>query len=200
MQDLDRGVLNLGFELRQLHFARRSGWHHIRIDPENVAEHSHRAAVLGYLLAHLENFPKPELVATMLIFHDMQETRTHDPDLVTKQYVKVDKQAALHDQTEALGAVRDSIRQMWSEVNETNTVAGQIADDADMLEMAMTARELIVDGKADAAPWIDAAGERIQTESGKRLLALLRSANPNEWWESLFNGGYYRHDQQKATE
>jgi putative hydrolase of HD superfamily len=74
----EKAVVPLCFELAQLKLTRRSGWHHIGADPESVAEHSHRAAALAYFLAVHENHPKPELVVTMVVFHDMHEARTGD--------------------------------------------------------------------------------------------------------------------------
>lgn len=187
---LDEAAVKFVFELEQLKFTRRSGWHHIGADPESVAEHSHRAAALAYLLAVSEEHPHPELVVTMVVFHDMHEARTGDDDLVQKRYIKVDGQKAMEEQVAPLGAAGSAIQLMWEEVESRSTPAGTIAKDADILEMAFTARELVVRGFTDAQAWIDAVRDRLKTDSAKRLLAIAESSDPSDWWKSIFKGNY----------
>lgn len=178
------------FELEQLKFTRRSGWHHIGADPESVAEHTQRASALAFLLAVSEGHPNPELVVTMVVFHDMHEARTGDDDLVQKRYLKVDGRKAVEEQTAALGPAGRAIMMMWDEVESRSTPAGTIAKDADILEMAFAARELVVRGFADAQAWIDAVRDRLKTDSAKRWLEILETADPSDWWKSIFKGNY----------
>ena len=82
-------VVRFTFEMGQLRQEARHGWLRIYENPESVAEHSQRAACLGYLLAHCERFENPQLVATMILFHDMHEVRLGDADRVQRQYVQL---------------------------------------------------------------------------------------------------------------
>ena len=50
----DGAIVRLTHELSQLRQEARNGWLKIGENPASVAEHSHRAAALGYLLAHAE--------------------------------------------------------------------------------------------------------------------------------------------------
>jgi hypothetical protein len=75
---------------------------------------------------------------------------------------------------------------MWREVDEQSTRAGLIAKDAEVLEMAFTARELVVRGNADAQHWIDASIARMQTKSGQDLLAIINDSDPCEWWKRVW--------------
>jgi len=51
-----RNIVDFIFELAQLKKIKRSGWLAANIDnPESVAEHSQRAAIVAYILAKLEN-------------------------------------------------------------------------------------------------------------------------------------------------
>ena len=165
--------------------------HHIHVDnTESVAEHVQRAAIIGYLLAVREGHPNPDHVTTLIVFHDMHEARIGDIDLVQKRYLKVDAQAALADQLEGLGSAGAAILDMWLEVEKGETSAGKIAKDADTLEMALTAREFELKGHPDARQWIVAARLRMQTESGKALLAIVENADPSEWWKKIFKGKF----------
>jgi putative hydrolase of HD superfamily len=184
----DEELVRFGFELGQLRTERRHGWYRISEDPESVAEHTQRAACLGYLLAKRAGFKEPALVATMVLFHDMQESRTGDVDKLERRYLKVEKHGAVTDQTKGLGAAGQDIFKMWRDVEEAETEAGKLAKDAEILEMVFMARELIVKGNAGAQEWIDSSRDRLKTPSGRELFAIVEKANPFEWWKKVYEG------------
>lgn len=181
----DDAVVRLTFELAQLREEARHGWKRIFENPESVAEHTQRAAVLGYLVAHRENFNDPNLIATMILFHDIHEARTGDADVIQRKYVKLDEQRAASDQVSGLGKAGQAIINMWNEVENANTDAGRIAKDAEILEMAFTARELVVHGNEDAQSWINGLKGRVCTNSGKELLEIINRSDPGNWWKKL---------------
>src|SRR5262245_38611439 len=181
----DQAIVRFTFELSQLREEARHGWLRIHENPESVAEHTQRAAALGYLLACREGFADANLVVTMIVFHDMHETRVGDKDLVQKLYVQVDEERAAFEQVQDLGRAGRAIFQMWKEVEEGSTEAGVIAKDAEILEMAFTARELVVRGNTDAQSWIDGLRTRMRTASGKELLELINDSDPSEWWRRI---------------
>ena len=191
-QDIKEAIVRLSFEAGELRRERRNGWHHIGEDPESVAEHSHRATIVGYLLASFAKMTEeefadvdPNYVVALITFHDMHEGRTGDDDLVQKQYVKVNGHAALCDQVDGLGSIGAKIEAMWLEVEERSTPAGILAKDAEILEMAFMARELVVKGNMEAQAWIDAVRVRLKSESAKQLIEMLNVADPSEWWKRL---------------
>ena len=181
----DEAVVKFTFELAQLRQEARHGWQRIFESPESVAEHTQRAAVLGYLIAHREGFDNPNLVATMILFHDMHEARTGDADIIQRKYNKLDEQRAAADQVSDLGDVGKNILEMWNEIENTNSTAGRIAKDAEILEMAFTARELIVRGNKDAQSWINGLRSRLHTKSGRGLLEIINKSDPGAWWKKL---------------
>lgn len=181
-------IVRFIFELGQLRRETRHGWLRIHEAPESVAEHTHRAACLGYLLARMEGLENPCRVATMILFHDMQEARTGDADRVQKCYATRDEEGAARHQTQALGPSGEAIFQMWQEVETQSTLAGQIAKDAEILEMAFTARELVVRGNRDAQAWIDSVAQRLTTRTAQRLLPIVQTADPSEWWKRIWSG------------
>jgi putative hydrolase of HD superfamily len=181
----DQAIVRFTFELGQLREEARHGWLRINENPESVAEHTQRAAALGFLLACREGFADPNVVVTMIVFHDMHETRVGDKDMVQKRYLRVDEERAALEQVQDLGTAGKAIFQMWKEVEEGSTEAGIIAKDAEILEMVFTARELVVRGNTDAQSWIDGSRPRMRTASGKELFELIKDADPSEWWRRI---------------
>src|SRR5947209_8295760 len=92
------------YEVGQLKRVKRSGWWMAGItDPESVAEHSFRTALLGYILASLEG-ADPQKTAMICLFHDLGETRINDLHRVAKRYIDVGdrEEAAFQEQAERL--------------------------------------------------------------------------------------------------
>lgn len=74
----NQDIVQFLFEAGQLKQVKRSGWWMINIkDPENVAEHSHRCAIVGYVLSKMENV-NTEKVVLMCLFQDFAEARITD--------------------------------------------------------------------------------------------------------------------------
>ncbi|HMO02534.1 MAG TPA: HD domain-containing protein [Oligoflexia bacterium] len=183
----DEEIMRFTFELGQLKREARRGWQRIGESPESVAEHSQRAACLGYLIAHREGFADPNLIATMILFHDIQETRVGDIDKIQRRYLKIDQRAAISGQTAGLGLAGELIFKMWLEVELGETEAAIIAKDAEILEMVFTARELVVKGNKQAQEWIDSSRQRLKTKTAKELLEEVNGADPSEWWKEIGN-------------
>jgi putative hydrolase of HD superfamily len=174
------------FELGQLKYVPRSGWHLLGIrQPESVAEHSARTAQIAYVLAKLEKYENPAEVAVMALFHDMAEARVNDKHKVAARYIQVDEERAVKEQIEDLLEVKEDILRFWKETEERSTVAGNIAKDADSLEVAITAKEYMEQGYSMAENWIERSGKRLVTESAKKLHEVLKKTNPNDWWNGL---------------
>ena len=81
------GLTNFLYEMGLLKRYKRAGWMIAGIDnPESIAEHSFRTAIIGYLLAVMEG-ADPAKTAALYLFHDSQETRIGDVPSVGKAYV-----------------------------------------------------------------------------------------------------------------
>lgn len=179
-------VLDFLYELGHLKNIPRSGWLHLGIkNGESDADHTMRAAQVAYMLARMEGCPNPCQVCTMVVFHEIDETRGGDQNMVNKKYVEVDKKRIVGDQTLPLGDVGEDIRTLWEECDEHKTIAGKIAKDADILEGMITAREFVESGHVTAMLWIRNGQLALETESAKKLGAELIQTSPNEWWENL---------------
>lgn len=179
-------ILNFIFELGQLRRIRHEGLRLAGVvNPESVASHALRAAQIGYLLAVMENYANPAEVATLLVWHDLEECRTGDLHKVANRYVKKDGLRAVIDQTEPLGQTGDAIKNLWQRVAERSDTAAIIAKDADYLEQAITAREYIEQGYQAAQNIIDNVAKALRTESARTLLNELPNVSPYEWWQGL---------------
>jgi putative hydrolase of HD superfamily len=185
-KDTNKNILNFLFELGQLRRIKHEGWRVIGIEhPESVAEHSLRAAQIGFILAKLENYPNPEQVCTMIVFHDIGEARVGDIHKLAKRYITVDEAKATFEQLEVLGKMGDDLFHFWNQVETQETVAGIIAKDADILEQAVMAKEYLERGYVGAQCWIDNVAKALQTESAKQLLASLKEVNSYDWCLNL---------------
>ena len=174
------------FELGQLKYVPRSGLHLIGVkNPDSVAEHTARTAQIAYILAKLEGYEKPEEVAVMALFHDMAETRVQDVHKVASRYTQVEEKRAVEEQLEPLPEIKDDILRFWEETENRSTVAGNIAKDADSLEIALTAKEYVERGYPRAADWIERSGKRLTTESAKKLHKAIEAVSSNDWWNGL---------------
>ncbi|MFO8132693.1 MAG: HD domain-containing protein [Thermoplasmatota archaeon] len=174
------------YELGMLRRVRREGWRLAGVDrPESVAEHALRAAQLGYLLACMEGYERPDEVAAMLVFHDMGECRIGDVHKVANRYVQADEEAAVTEQCSRLGNAGERILALWRRFEAGGDPAGVIARDADLLEMAASAREYMATGYQGAERWLDAIEPRLSTGAGRRLFDGLLDTSPDAWWRGL---------------
>jgi putative hydrolase of HD superfamily len=176
------------YEIGQLKRVKRSGWWMVGItDPESVAEHSFRVAILGYILASLEG-ADPLKVAAMCLFHDTPETRINDPHQLAKRYVQVKEgeKLAEDEQLERLPpSISQSIASLFHDYEERESLESVIAHDADALECLIQAREYQVQGYAEVQDWIDNCYAALKTASAKKLAEASLHVEPQEWWQGL---------------
>jgi len=182
----NKKIVDFFFELGQLRIIDHEGWRLIGVEfPESVADHSLRAAQIGFILAKLENYENPFEVCSLVIFHDIEECRIGDIHKVANRYVSADKERAVKEQLKSLGKIGEEIFKIWKRVNFAEDRAGIIAKDADLIEQAVTAKEYMEKGYSYAEDWINNVEKKVKTNSAKKLLKLLRKSDPNDWWQGL---------------
>ncbi|MBN2457670.1 HD domain-containing protein [Candidatus Woesearchaeota archaeon] len=178
------------FELGQLKRVKRSGWWLVGIkDPESVAEHSFRAAAIGYFLAKKEG-ADADKVMRMCLFNDLHEARLNDLHKVGHRYIDFPaaEKKAFSEQVESLPAeLAEGIRGILDELHADNTKDGIVARDADYLECAFQAKEYIDMGYNDAHDWINNIRKNLRTASAKKMLVDLEKTSSNNWWHGLKN-------------
>lgn len=187
MSDDLAAVAKYLFEAGELKRIKRSGWWLAKVkDPESVAEHSFRTAVVVLILARMEgmNDTRAQKLCTAAVFHDMHESRILDIHKVAARYLANENAGknAEADQIAALPpAVRDSVRKLYALSPTEKT----ILKDADLLEMCLQAKEYMEIGYADCADWIRNSEKKLRTKSAKILLTKLKRMRSREWWKDL---------------
>jgi putative hydrolases of HD superfamily len=182
-----KNVLKLVSELGHLQKICHEGWRFVGIqNPKSIASHSLRAAQIGYLLAKKEGFDNPHLVCSMVVFHDMGECRVGDIHKVAARYVQADERGAVKDQVENLDPeTKDELFSMWEDVESRRSLAGNLAKDSDLLEQALTGKELVQLGYELAQDWIDYVGKNLKTKSGTEFFDELVKGSPSPWWDGV---------------
>jgi len=168
-------------EAGQLKKNPRSGWLSIGIkNPESIADHSWRTALIGFLLARMEG-ANANRVIELCLFHDLPESRLGDINYVSARYLEKDLVKATSDQLEGIFCA-DEISSLVREFAERRTKEAIIAKDADLLEMIAQARDYIDSGNAYAIEWIKDAKKKLKTRSARQLATALSKTSSNEFW------------------
>ena len=168
------------FELGMLKRTKRSGWWVAKVgDPESVAEHSFRAAIIAFIIAEGEGRSNAGDYAAAALLHDSCETRLGDRHKISQRYLKKggSEERARREQLKKLPKnLRDAINALPDD---------EIVRDADLLECAVQAKEYSDCGYRDAKDWMERAGRRLRTKTAKRLFAELERADSGRWWRGL---------------
>ena len=181
-------TLDLLGEAGVLKSVRRSGWWMIGMkNAESVADHSFRAALLGYVLAKMENVD-PYPVVMMSLTNDLHEARINDLHKVGHRYIDfpaAEKKASA-EQLAGLPAHVGEDLQRWSmELSGLTSRAGHIARDADILECMIQGKEYADRGNTRAIDWMRRPAHLLRTKSAKKLAVRLRTWKSDDWWQHL---------------
>lgn len=181
-------LTNFFFEIGQLKRVKRSGWWCAGISqPESVAEHCFRAALIGYFLAEKKGL-STERVVLMLLMHDLTEARINDLHKVCQRYIDLSKaeRRVIEAQAGQLGKhMGKEYKAVMREFLEMRSKEAIVARDADLLECAIQAKEYMEQGYKDAENWVINIGKKLKTKEAKKILAEVKKTNLRDWWEKL---------------
>lgn len=187
-----RKIINIIFEWFHLkriqHEWRKVAW---VANPVSVAEHSFSAAQIGYIIAKME-WADANKVATILIWHDMAETRIGDMHMIVKRYIKNKKEAesqVTRHQFENVSFGKDII-ELLTEYEERNTLESIIAKDADNLEQAFQAKFYLEIWYKETQEWIDNVSKNLKTESAKKIFTELGNVGFFDWWKDMYKNDW----------
>ncbi|MBI1970003.1 HD domain-containing protein [Candidatus Woesearchaeota archaeon] len=176
------------FEAGQLKKVKRSGWWLAGIkDPESVAEHVYRAAILGMILAEMEKADASKVVK-MILFHDLPEARVNDSHKVALRYLNTEaaEKQAFMEQTERLPPeLAKEVQALYEEWEKRESKEAIIAKDADLLECAIQAKEYLQQHYKDCENWIENGKKQLKTESAKKIMEAIEKNSANSWWYGL---------------
>ncbi|MDR1396213.1 MAG: HD domain-containing protein [Desulfarculales bacterium] len=178
-----KGLALLAFEAGMLKKLRRTGYPFLGSGGESVADHSFRAALLGYHLALTQPGADAARVALMLLHHDLPESRTNDLNYVHKQYVQADEnKAGAHQAANLPSRNRDVFLGLLEEFNAQESLEAQLARDADQLDMIVELKEQQDLGNAYARQWLEYVPKRLLTPAARELAQEILNTDWTEWW------------------
>lgn len=179
-------IINFFFEMGTLKRIPRSGWRNIGVkNPDSVAEHIFLTTQIAYILGKLEGI-SAERAALIALFHDNDETRIGDANLVTKNYVKMKESSenAFFDQIHELPG-EDDIKKIYEEWKKQETAEAIVARDADWLELAIQAKCYLDSGNKMAEMWVQWIKTKLKTKSAQELFESIKETNIDDWWKEI---------------
>ncbi|MEW5736316.1 MAG: HD domain-containing protein [Thermodesulfobacteriota bacterium] len=180
-------LARLLYEAGALKRVPRAGWGAAGVDnPESVAEHSFRTAVIAFFLARMEG-ADPFRAAVLALFHDLPEARTLDLHKVAQRYfdTKAAEQKAGADQAESLPPeLARLLSGVFEEAFAEKSPEARVAKDADHLECLLSAAEYRQTGHP-VSDWISNNENGLSTESARKTAAAALSQEPFSWWKGL---------------
>jgi len=167
---------------------KRSGWWVAGIkDPESVADHCFRTAVIGHYMALVEGVD-PYKVVTMCLFNDIHEARINDLHKMGHYYIdfKQAEKKVFQDQIARLDQrVKRSLGEVRGEYDAQKSQESIVARDADILECLVQAREYLDMGFGEAEHFFERAPDHLHTRTAQELWLSLKSWDSSRWWQAV---------------
>ncbi|HZU18579.1 MAG TPA: HD domain-containing protein [Candidatus Dormibacteraeota bacterium] len=179
------GVVAFLYEVGFLKRLPRAGWLMTGVDqPESVAEHSFRTALVGIILAAMEGADVGR-TAMLCLLHDTTESRMGDIPSVGRAYVTTVKAEAIssHQTASMPAALASVVRDLVSEYEANTTIEARLAHDADKIETLLQAREYEAQGRYRTDAWVTSSVASLRTSAAKRLAEAANSGDPEGWWK-----------------
>lgn len=158
----------------------RSGFAFLGTGRQNVAEHSYRVAVIGWILAKIAGVDHSR-VMQLCIFHDLHEARTGDFNYVNHRYNTSNAIKALSEATSGTG-FENEILDFFNEFEQKSSMEALLANDADQIDLILELAVELSKGNLFAREWLDSALKRLQTDQGRKLADAILHKDPNDWW------------------
>lgn len=181
-------ALNFFAEAGLLKRIKRSGWWVAGIDdPETVAEHSFRTAVMAFYLAHTEKVD-PYKTMTMALFNDIHEARINDLHKMGHYYIEFREaeKKVFSDQVSQLdNSVKKELNSFRDEYDAQQSRESIVARDADILECLIQAKEYYQNGHETAKKFFQIAPGHLKTKSAQKLWKKIRTWDSHEWWQNV---------------
>ena len=178
-----KGTTSYLLEMGALKHGKRSGWWIAGVkDPETIAEHSFRTAIVGAVLAWMEG-ADPAKVALLCTFHDTQETRVGDIPWIGRRYLtSASNEEVTADQVaDAHPAVAQGIKGVVQEYENSDSLEVTVAHDADKLECMIQGLEYLEQGYRNAQEWVDSTRAKLKTPSAIKLADAALTMSSAEW-------------------
>lgn len=178
-----QSIIHFLHEVGMLAHLPRSGFAFLGSGEQSVAEHSHRVAVIAYVLSQLCEEPLDlSKLLLMCLFHDVAEARIGDLNYVNKRYVKADEEKVLDEMKKRL-PFGIAVAGYVEEYNAKETLESRLAHDADQLELLLVLKELHDKGNPRAMIWFEGVEKRLYHSSSKKLASTILTTPSDAWWQ-----------------
>ncbi len=181
-------ALNFFAEAGLLKRVKRSGWWVAGIEnPETVAEHCFRCALIGHYIAHCEGVD-PYKVVTMTLFNDIHEARINDLHKMGHYYIDFRKaeEKVFADQVKDLEPTfKAAISKLRKNYDTQSTPESIVARDADILECLIQAKEYMDNGYPVAKTFFKRAPDHLKTKTAKNLWKAALKWDSHAWWQNV---------------
>ena len=167
-------------EVGMLRHTPRTGCAFLGSGKENVAEHSYRVSVMGYVLARMCGLD-PARVTFLCLFHDLHEARTGDFNYVNHRYDQCQARRALEDCVDGTGLEAD-VLPLWDELAAGASPEAVLAHDADQLDLICNLKAELDKGNAFASQWLESAVKRLRSPEARELAEVVLRTDHNRWW------------------
>lgn len=181
-----KGTAGYLLEMGMLKRAKRSGWWIAGVkDPETIAEHSFRTAIIGSVLAMMEG-ADPAKVSLLCLFHDTQETRVSDIPHIGRRYLEAmpNEKVTADQLADAHPAVASGVQRVVEEYEHGDSIEVVVAHDADKLECLVQAVEYREQGYQNVQNWIDSSLSKLKTASAQALAEAALNMTSLEWQQT----------------
>ena len=167
-------------EVGMLRHTPHTGYAFLGSGKENVAEHSYRVSVMGYVLARMCGLD-PARVTFLCLFHDLHEARTGDFNYVNHRYDQCQARRALEDCVDGTGLEAD-VLPLWDELAAGASPEAVLAHDADQLDLICNLKAELDKGNAFASQWLESAVKRLRSPEARELAEVVLRTDHNRWW------------------
>lgn len=181
-------ALNFFAEAGLLKRVKRSGWWVAGIEnPETVAEHCFRCAIIAFYIAHQED-ADPYKSAVMGLFNDIHEARINDLHKMGHYYIEFRhaEKKVFKDQIASLDAkVNKELESLRDEYDGQSSKESLVTRDADILECLIQAKEYLDNGYPVAKTFFKRAPNHLKTKTAKQLWAKALKWDSHTWWQNV---------------
>jgi len=187
-------IVNFLYEIGSLRRIPRSHRQTLMVNDnaDNIASHSFRVAIMGFILAKMEGLD-PHKVASMCLLHDLGEIRSGDHNWLHKRYVKVFDDEINKDQLDGLPF--SDLYDLSKEYHTRESKEAIVAKDADLLDQILLLKEYEHQGNREATIWLYGKDDEedhnkqlpmLKTESAKEIGKNIIKMSPSEWWKGVW--------------
>jgi 5'-deoxynucleotidase YfbR-like HD superfamily hydrolase len=177
------------YETGLLKLSKRTGWWLCGVkDPESIAEHSFRTAIIAGLLAGLEG-ADPARATLLAVWHDSQETRVGDIPHLGRRYLQAasNEDVTRHQTAGLPAALADQLRSLVHDYENGDSLEVQCAHDADKLDCLFQAIEYRDSGHQNVAGWITSSRTGLRTKAAERLADAAITMTSQQWHNTAMN-------------